>query len=114
MSRPGQNGNPPEKRNVSAASKGGRAGSGGRDGRGHQSGARKMLRRKGLRPLAAIQANPYRDRDATPQRDREGTVHDYGTRYRICNNCGEEGHYAYECRNPGKKTATARKSSSVK
>ena len=58
--------------------------------------------------------NHYRDRDATPHRERIGAVQEYGTRYESCNNCGEEGHYAYECKKPPKKNAPARHTSSEK
>ena len=54
---------------------------------------------------------PYRDREATPQRERGGAVQEYGTRYGACNNCGEEGHYAYECKKPPRKNAPARHTS---
>ena len=116
MGRPVYNGARPnsEKRNVFAASRGGRAGSGGRGGRdrGSQSGAEKG----GFDTLGsdstARAGTPYRDREATPQRERSGTVHEFGTRYGSCNNCGEEGHYAYECKKPPKKNAPTRYPSS--
>ena len=57
---------------------------------------------------------PYRDREATPNRERSGTVQEYGARYGAWNNCGEEGHYEYECKKPPKKNAPARHPSSEK
>ena len=106
MARPGPTGNPAqhEKRNVFAASRGGRAGGrGGRGGKGRNSDTEP----------------DSKTRASTPHREREesGTVQEYGTRYGKCNKCNEEGHYAYECKNPekaGKKSATARNSSSEK
>ena len=118
MGRPVHGGAPPnsEKRNVFAAGRGGRAGSGGRGGRGRGSsqGAEKGGYDTPGSDSTARAGTPYRDREATPQRERSGTVHEYGTRYGSCNNCGEEGHYAYECKKPPKKNAPARHPSSEK
>ena len=78
------------------------------------------LRREGTIPPppgsenTARAGTPYRDREATPQRERGGAVQEYGTRYGSCNNCGEEGHYAYECKKPPRKNAPARHTSSEK
>jgi hypothetical protein len=119
MGRPVHGGAPPnsEKRNVFAASRGGRAGSAGRGGRGRgsgDSGAEKGgLDTPGSESRARA-GTPYRDREATPQRERGGAVQEYGTRYGACNNCGEEGHYSYECKKPPRKNAPARHTSSEK
>jgi Zinc knuckle len=110
----GQTQNPPnqERRNVLAASRGGKGGSGGRGGRGGQG---EKGERGGLETQGARSGTPYRDREASPLRD--GTVQEYGTRYGKCNNCSEEGHYAYECKKPKgsvKKSAAAWNASSEK
>ena len=118
MGRPVHKRAPPysEKRNVFAAGRGGRAGSAGRGGRGRGSsqGAEKGGYDTPGSESTARAGTPYRDRDATPQRERGGTVQEYGTRYGTCNNCGEEGHYAYECKKPPRKNAPARHPSSEK
>lgn len=117
MGRPIHRGASPnsEKRIVFAAGRGGRAGPTGRGGKGRgssDSGDEKSgfdtpssdsNRRTGIL---------YRDREATPNRERSGTVQECGTRYGSCNNCGEEGHYAYEFKKPPKKNAPARHTSS--
>ena len=108
-SKPGS-GNPnTEKRNVLAASRGGKAGGRGGRGKGHEKSESetKGSDKKGR------SSTPYRERDESPHGEKTGSVHEYGTRYGNCNNCNEEGHYAYECRKP-KKSATARNSSSEK
>ena len=106
-----------EKRNVFAASRGGRAGSGGRGGRG-RGGSSNDAEKGGFDTPGSesrVRAGtPYRDREATPQRERGGAVQEYGTRYGACNNCGEEGHYGYECKKPPRKNAPARHTSSEK
>ena len=119
MGRPVHGGAPPnsEKRNVFAASRGGRAGSAGRGGRGRgsgESGAEKGGFDTPGSESSRRAGTPYRDREATPQRERGGAVQEYGTRYGACNNCGEEGHYAYECKKPPRKNAPARHPSSEK
>jgi hypothetical protein len=108
MARSTAGGNPngQEKRNVFAASRGGKAG--GRGGRG-KSGEKGEGR--------ARASTPYRERDESPHREQEGAVQGYGTRYGRCNNCNEEGHYAYECKKPKgsvKKSAAAWNASSEK
>ena len=117
VGRPVHGGAPPnsEKRNVFAASRGGRAGSGGRSGRGRgsQSGGEKGGYKTPSESTARA-GTPYRDREATLQRERGGAVQEYGTRYGACNNCGEEGHYAYESKKPPRKNAPARHTSSEK
>ena len=118
--KPVHNGAPPnsEKRNVFGASRSGRAGSGGRGGRGRhnqsQSGAEKGGCDTPSSENTARAGTPYRDREATPHRERSGTVQEYGTRYGGCNNCGEEGQYSYECKKPPRKNAPARHTSSEK
>ena len=117
MGRPVHGGAPPnsEKRSVFAASRGGRADSGGRGGRGRGSqGAEKGEFDTPSSDSTVRAGTPYRDREATPYRERSGTVQEYGTRYGACNNCGEEGHYGYECKKPPKKNAPARHTSSEK
>ena len=116
MGRPVHNGAPPnsEKRNVFAASRGRRAGSGGRGGRGRGT---QSVEKGGLdTPSSDSTARwpPYRDREATPHRERSGAVQEHGTRYGACNNCGEEGHYSYECKKPPKENTPARHPSSEK
>ena len=118
MGRPVHGGAPPnsEKRNVFAAGRGGRAGSGDRSSRGSgsESGAEKGGFDTPGSDSTTRAGTSYRDREATPQRERSGTVQEYGTRYGSCNNCGEEGHYAYECKKPLRKNAPARHPSSEK
>ena len=117
MGRPVHNGAPPnsEKQNVFAASQGGTACFGGRGGRGrqNQSGAEKGSYETPSENTARA-GSPYRDREATPSRERSGAVQEYGTRHGACNNCGEEGHYSYEYKKPPKKHAPARHPSSEK
>ena len=83
MGRPVHGGAPPnsEKRNVLAASRGGRAGSAGRGGRGRggSQGAEKGGYDTPVSENTARADTPYRDREATPQRERGGAVHEYGT-----------------------------------
>jgi hypothetical protein len=101
--------NPPgDKRNVFAANRGGKAGRGGRGGRGGQS-------EKTAHEGKGRSGTPHREREESPHGEKEDTG--YGTRYGNCNNCGDEGHYAYECKKPkgaGKKSTTARNPSSEK
>ena len=117
MGRPVHNGASPnsEKRNVFAASRGGRAGSRGRGGRGRgsQSAEKGGFDTPGSDSTARA-GTPYGDREATPHRGRSGTVQEYGTRYGACNNCGEEGHYGNKYKKPPKKNAPARHPSSEK
>ena len=116
MGRPVYGGAPlnSEKRNVFAAGRGGRAVSTGRGGRGRGSsqGAEKGGYDTPSSDSTARAGTPYRDREATPHRERGGTIQEYGTRYGACNNCGKEGHYGYECKKPPKKNAPARHPSS--
>ena len=112
LGRPVHGGAPPnsEKRNVFAASRGGRGGR----GRGGSQGAEKGGYDTPGSESTARTGTPYRDREATPQRERGGAVQEYGARYGAYNNCGEEGHYAYECKKPPRKNAPARHTSSEK
>ena len=113
MGRPGHNGNPPnsERRNVFAAGRGGKAGRGGR-GRGNGQQPADDEKDGGDTPGkgTARAGTPYRDRDATPHRERgAGAVQEYGTRYGVCHNCGEDGHHAWECKKPPKKKSSSEK-----
>ena len=114
MSRPGNNGNPAngERRNMFAANRGGRAGSGGRGGRGRGAVDRTEPEAKGNEKKGRA-STPSRERDESPHGEKTVSVQEYGTRHGNCNNCHEEGHYAYECRKP-KKTTNARSPSSEK
>ena len=87
MGRPVHNGAPPnsEKRNVFAASRGGRAGSGERGGRDRQNQSGGEKRGYEIPSENTARAGtPYRDREATPHRERSGTAQEYGTSYIIC------------------------------
>lgn len=115
MSRGPQGGNQgnQEKRNVLAASRGGKAG--GRGGR--KKGNEKSESETKGSDKKGRSSTPYRERDESPHGEKTGSVQEYGTRYGKCNKCHEEGHYGYECRNPdkaGKKSAAAWNSSSEK
>ena len=117
MGKPVHNGAPPnsEKRDVLVASRGGRAGSGRRGGRGRHSQSQGGAEKGGYDTPGSENmgrtGTPYRDREATPQRERSDTVQEYGTRYGSCINCEEEGHYGYECMKPPKKNTPARHTS---
>ena len=111
MSRGPTGGNPAnqEKRNVLAASRGGKSGRGGKGGKGQKTDADPDTKTRA--------ATPYRERDESPHGEKTGSVQEYGTRYGRCNKCNEEGHYGYECKNKdkaGKKSAAAWNSSSEK
>ena len=81
------------------------------------AGVRAEERRGVMKPPVRVrrgQALPIGIGRPPPQRERGGTVQEYGTRYGACNNCGEEGHYGYECKKPPRKNAPARHPSSEK
>ena len=112
-SKPGGGNQNTERRNVLAASRGGKAGGRGGRGKGQEKteSETKGSEKKGR------SSTPYRERDESPHGEKTGSVQEYGTRYGRCNKCNEEGHYGYECKNKdkaGKKSAAAWNSSSEK
>ena len=120
LESPSYYGAPPnsEKRNIFAANRGGKAGFGGRGDRGRHSQSQSGAEKGGYDTPGSENmgraGTPYRDREATLQRERSGTVQEYGMRYGSCSKCGEEGHYSYECKKPPKKNAPAHHPSSEK